>query len=420
MRIALYARVSTDEQALRGLSIEAQLAALREFAGEQSVGEYVDAGVSARITIKKRPELQRLLRDVEAGKIDLVAFVKLDRWTRNIREYYKAQDVLDAHGVAWKALREDYETQTAAGRLKVNIMLAVAQDEADRTSERVKAVFEEKRRKGLSVNGHMPLGLDFCAGHPTPNADAEKVKELFSRFIALRSLRACAAVSAEITGKRYTTTGLRQLLNNERYLAAGVVSPETWERTQAILSTHATRTVTPGRVYLFSGLLACPVCGGKMTARTYRPRGHEYVYYSCARASKQLTCTNHTCVREDLLEAYMLDHVLAAVKDHNLRITKGRKKPVDVDALQRKLDRLTDLYLDEGIEKDEFDRRAAPIRDAIKSASLTPQAVDAAEIRSALDTYEGLSKTAQRAFWGFLVRRIIPTGEGFEIALVLP
>lgn len=417
MRVALYARVSTEDQAIRGLSIEAQLAALRDFAGDQSAGEYVDAGVSGRVPIKKRPELQRLLRDVEQGKIDLVAFVKLDRWTRNIREYYKAQDVLDAHGVAWKALREDYETQSAAGRLKVNIMLAVAQDEADRTSERVKAVFEEKRRKGLTVSGHMPLGLDFNGGHPAPNTDAEKVKELFSRFVSLRSLRACAAASGEITGKRYTTTGLRQLLTNERCLAAGIITPETWTRTQAILSTHATRTVTPGRVYLFSGLLVCPVCGGKMTARTV---GGSYVYYSCSRGTKHGTCPNRSHIREDRIEQFLRSHVLAAVEGYNLRISKARKKPVDIEALQRKLDRLTDLYLDEGIEKDEFDRRAAPIREAMRAARLTPQAVDTAEIRSALDTYECLSKAAQRAFWSFLVRRIVPTGEGFEIGLFLP
>lgn len=79
MRIACYARVSTEEQALHGLSIEAQLNALREFANDQSVGEYVDAGISARSSIAKRPELQRLLRDVEAGKVDLVVFTKLDR-----------------------------------------------------------------------------------------------------------------------------------------------------------------------------------------------------------------------------------------------------------------------------------------------------------------------------------------------------
>ena len=195
MRIALYARVSTEEQSLRGLSIDAQLAALREWAGDQAVGEYVDPGVSARIPIKKRPHLQRLLRDVEDGKIDLIAFTKLDRWTRNIREYYKAQDILDAHNVAWRAIHEDYETQTAAGRLKVNIMLAVAQDEADRTSERVKAVFDEKRRKGLTVNGHMPVGLQYNDGIVTPGPDADRVRDMFDKYIASRSLRACAVAS---------------------------------------------------------------------------------------------------------------------------------------------------------------------------------------------------------------------------------
>lgn len=94
MRVALYARVSTEEQALHGLSIEAQKAALGEWAANHTIVDYyIDLGVSARKPILKRPELQRLLRDVEQDRIDLVVFTKLDRWTRNIREYYKAQDV---------------------------------------------------------------------------------------------------------------------------------------------------------------------------------------------------------------------------------------------------------------------------------------------------------------------------------------
>ena len=417
MRIACYARVSTEEQALHGLSIEAQLAALREFAGNQSVGEYVDAGVSGRVPIKKRPELQRLLRDVEAGKIDLVAFVKLDRWTRNIREYYKAQDVLDANGVAWKALREDYETQTAAGRLKVNIMLAVAQDEADRTSERVKAVFEEKRRKGLTVNGHMPIGLDFNDGHPIPNGDAEKVRTLFAEYIGGRGVNELATRSPDILGKVYSPRAIQQLLGNEKFMTAGVISPETFDAARVTMERRATRTIRTDRVYLFSGLLFCPVCGYRLTVRTRLYKGTPYIYYRCDQYSRVHRCSWGSSVREDELEAYLLHHIMPAVEGYNLRVTKARKKPVDVDALQRKLDRLTDLYIDEGIEKDEFDRRAAPIRDAIRAARLTPQAVDTAEIRSALDTYEGLSKAAQRAFWRFLVRRIVPAGEGYEIGL---
>ena len=417
MRIALYARVSTEEQALHGLSIEAQLAALRDFAKDQSVGEYVDAGISARVAIKKRPELQRLLRDVEAGRIDLVAFVKLDRWTRNIREYYKAQDVLDAHGVAWKALHEDYETQTAAGRLKVNIMLAVAQDEADRTSERVKAVFAEKRRKGLEVNGHMPPGLVYTDGVVTPGPDVERVRALFNRYITTRSTNQTARESAAILGRPYSARGVQQILENEKYLTSGAIPARTWETVQAIRKERETRFVRTDRVYLFSGLLVCPDCGRKLTVRTRVWKGKPYVYYRCDYAQRMGACSWKKSVRENVLEQYLRDNILSAVAGHNLRISKKQKKPVDAPALQKKLDRLTDLYVEGSIEKEDYDRRAEPLRDQLKAARLTPQAVDTAEIRSALDTYTILSKAAQKAFWGLLVRRITPTETGFDVAL---
>ena len=93
-RAALYIRVSTEEQAVHGLSIEAQreaLGAWAETAGVQVARHYIDAGISARKSAAKRPELQRLLADVEAGLIDLVVFTKLDRWFRNIAEYYKCE-----------------------------------------------------------------------------------------------------------------------------------------------------------------------------------------------------------------------------------------------------------------------------------------------------------------------------------------
>ena len=136
-RVFLYARVSTEEQAVHGLSIEAQTRALEEWAkanGHKVVGTYVDAGISARKPASKRPALQSLLSDIRSGKGDMVAFTKLDGWFRNLAEYYKVQEVLEQNRVDWKAIQEDYETATASGRLKVNIMLSVAQDEADRKS----------------------------------------------------------------------------------------------------------------------------------------------------------------------------------------------------------------------------------------------------------------------------------------------
>ena len=155
-RVFLYVRVSTEEQAVHGLSIDAQTAALTQWAkgnGHRIVGTYVDAGISARKPASRRPELQRLLADAQAGKGDLIAFTKLDRWFRNIAEYYKVQEILEKCNVDWQTIHEDYDTSTASGRLKINIMLSVAQDEADRTSERIKAVFASKRARNEPAEG---------------------------------------------------------------------------------------------------------------------------------------------------------------------------------------------------------------------------------------------------------------------------
>ena len=90
LRVGCYERVSTDEQALRGFSIEAQIDNLTEYCEENNlklVGHYTDAGKSGTLPPLKRPELQRLLEDVQAGKIDIILFTKLDRWFRSVKEY---------------------------------------------------------------------------------------------------------------------------------------------------------------------------------------------------------------------------------------------------------------------------------------------------------------------------------------------
>ena len=131
MRAALYIRVSSDEQARHGLSLQEQRDALTRYAQEHKMtvaGIYEDAGISARKPYKKRPALLRLLGDCKVGKVDTILFIKLDRWFRNVAGYYDVQTQLDQYGVTWQATEEDYETRTASGRLKVNIMLSVAQD----------------------------------------------------------------------------------------------------------------------------------------------------------------------------------------------------------------------------------------------------------------------------------------------------
>ena len=147
-RVALYARVSTDQQVRDGDSIQAQLSALREYAKKNNyevAGIYTDDGISGTL-LNERDELQRMLDDVRAGKIDLVAFTRLDRYFRNLKHYLNTQEVLDEYGVPWIAIWESYTTATAAGRLIINQMLSFAQFESENTSVRIRHVFDFKRQ----------------------------------------------------------------------------------------------------------------------------------------------------------------------------------------------------------------------------------------------------------------------------------
>ena len=214
MRVALYCRVSTEEQARSGLSLGDQRDKLEEYAKANRmsvVGIYEDAGISARKPYKKRPAILRLLEDVKEKKIDLILFTKLDRWFRNVGNYYAVQEVLDANGVSWQAILEDYETVTASGRLKVNIMLSVAQDEADRTSERIKFTFEQKRARGESTNGRCPLGYKIVNGRPEIDPEtSEAAVDMFRTFVATRSaLAATKHLQSERGISRDVKNGVR-------------------------------------------------------------------------------------------------------------------------------------------------------------------------------------------------------------------
>ena len=108
-RAALYIRVSTEEQAKKGYSIPAQREDLEEYAranGYAIAGVFIDEGKSARKKYTARPAFMQMLEGVKRGEIDVILFIKLDRWFRNIADYYEVQKILDAHNVAWKTTQE--------------------------------------------------------------------------------------------------------------------------------------------------------------------------------------------------------------------------------------------------------------------------------------------------------------------------
>lgn len=158
---AAYIRVSTEEQKLHGISIDAQIMKLNEYAEKNNlkiVEWYKDEGVSGRKPIRQRPELQRMLDDAQAGRFERIIFIKLDRFFRSVAEYHECMKKLGR--VTWTATEEKYDLSTANGRAFVNMKLTIAELEADQTGERIKIVNEYKAKNGQALTGSqsMPLG----------------------------------------------------------------------------------------------------------------------------------------------------------------------------------------------------------------------------------------------------------------------
>lgn len=435
MRAALYIRVSHEEQVVHGLSIEAQTSALHEWAkanNVQVVGQYVDAGLSARKPAAKRPELQRLLLDVEAKRIDVVVFTKLDRWFRNVAEYHKVQEVLEKHNVSWRTIHEDYETETSSGRLKVNIMLAVAQDEADRTSERIKAVFDRKKQKGEPCSGAVPIG--FVMENKRIVIDKEKapiVREIFSHYIATRSTYATQRYLSAKYGMKYHITTIRKILLNQRYIGIDngvdgacepIIDARTFAIAQEILSVRAQRIHSSAkpRIYLFSGIVTCGACGCSLTSVFCK--GHHY--YRCGRHIAVGDCDFNKYVREAAIEEYLIANILEECAVHNANITAAaRNRPhIDEVGIKRKMTKLKDLYLSDLIQKAEYERDYLTLRAVLDDAQAlsqpTPALIDIEAMRVMIKAYEGLNRMEKKEFWSrVLAGASVANGGGVSFTL---
>ncbi len=150
-KVGLYVRVSTQEQKLHGISIENQLDALQKYCKEKEyiiVATYNDAGISAHVSYKKRPALLQMIQDCQEQKIELLLFTRLDRFFRSVEDYYLVLSQMEK--VPWKAIWENYETETSDGQLRVNIMLSIAEAEAARTSEKIKSIMDYKGNAAIT------------------------------------------------------------------------------------------------------------------------------------------------------------------------------------------------------------------------------------------------------------------------------
>jgi site-specific DNA recombinase len=195
VRCAIYTRVSTEhglDQEFNSLDAQHEAAAAyiksQAHAGWTLIrSRYDDGGYSGGST--DRPDLQKLLDDIRARKIDVIVVYKVDRLTRSLADFAKLVELFDAHAVSFVSVTQQFNTTTSMGRLTLNVLLSFAQFEREVTSERIRDKIAASKRKGLWVGGTLPLGYEMRDGKiAVVEEEAELVRSIFRRYLELGSV----------------------------------------------------------------------------------------------------------------------------------------------------------------------------------------------------------------------------------------
>ena len=194
LRCAIYTRKSTEHGLeLEFNSLDAQREACEAYIKSQaSLGwkvlpqPYDDPAFSGGNL--ERPALKQLLKDIDAGKVDVVVVYKIDRLTRSLADFAKLVEAFDARSISFVAVTQQFNTTTSMGRLTLNVLLSFAQFERELSSERVRDKVAASRRKGKWTGGTVPLGYDAREKKLVINStEAETVRIIFRRYIELQS-----------------------------------------------------------------------------------------------------------------------------------------------------------------------------------------------------------------------------------------
>jgi site-specific DNA recombinase len=197
VRCAIYTRVSTDHGLDQEFnSLDAQYDAASAYIRSQThagwtliQSRYDDGGYSGGST--DRPDLQRLLDDIRARKLDVIVVYKVDRLTRSLADFAKLVELFDAHGVSFVSVTQQFNTTTSMGRLTLNVLLSFAQFEREVTSERIRDKIAASKRKGLWVGGPLPLGYHMKEDKIAIIEDeAERVRLIYRRYLELGGVNA--------------------------------------------------------------------------------------------------------------------------------------------------------------------------------------------------------------------------------------
>ncbi|MEQ9380130.1 MAG: recombinase family protein [Pirellulales bacterium] len=357
IRCAIYTRKSTEEGLEQEFnSLDAQRESGENYIKSQAnegweclADRYDDGGFSGGNM--DRPALQRLLADVEAGKVDSIVVYKVDRLSRSLLDFAKMVETFDKHQVSFVSVTQLINTSTSMGRLMLNVLLSFAQFEREIISERTRDKIAAARRRGKWSGGMPLLGYDVDprGSKLIVNEDeAARVGTIFELYLEHQSListvqeldkrgwlnkRWTTRKGHERGGKSFTKTSLHKLLTNVTYAGklkykdevhegehAAIVDGEIWQRVQLLLVRNGRTGGAAVRNKfgaLLKGILHCVPCGCAMSPTHSTKNGKKrYRYYVCTSAQKRGW---HSCPSKSIpageIERFVVDQIKCIGRD---------------------------------------------------------------------------------------------------------
>jgi DNA invertase Pin-like site-specific DNA recombinase len=441
IRIAKYARCSSDEQKKNGYTIGDQLDLIDEFSSEYelvSVGEYIDEGISATLEISKRKALAQLIADAKAGKFDIVVFKCIDRFFRNVGEYYECQKQLRAAGVTWISIEEsDLDPDDDDAAFKINIYLTMAEYEAKKTSKRIRFNNKMRIKNKQVVTGSNNFHFAWKVTGEKRNrylvkdeANEEMTLDILEFFETHQSKKATLGYINIKYGRKMTMATLTNfltdtLLYGEYKGVPGYVEPyitkERFDRIQDIMKRNARASSGTGQnhTFLFSGLIKCPCCGRNLSGNFVRTNGGKYstFTYRCNAARTQKICSFTLSVSEKKIEKQLLANLEQYITNEIVRVeTVEENQPKNNNAIKAgkikvEMDRLNMMFRKGRIEEEEYDTEYYKLEKQLKALDTTeqPPKRDLDAIKGILETdyrgiYGKLTKENKKAFWRSFIR----------------
>lgn len=385
--VAIYARVSSQDQVDEGYSIEEQqrrLKALAEARDWTVYKTYVDPGFSGSNI--DRPAIQALITDAKNHKFDMVMIYKLDRLSRSQKDtMYILEDVLLPNNVDLLSISESFDTSTPFGRAMIGILSVFAQLERENIRERTTMGRRARISKGYNHSSSPALGYTFKEG--TNNLiknpyEALIVKDIFDWFVNGESIKGISVKIGDKYGnniRQWRNTLVRRILRNPVYIGKVCIGEEMFDgihepiiddqvfyKAQELLKrnkeldrrTYAFSTATGVADHLLTNILYCGDCGARMSYNKVSKNISRYLCYSISKRNKSMikseNCSNrlYPFTAEQLEQIiigeisklamdpdYIAETIKASTPEDTTAPIQGR-----IDDVNKQISKLLDLY----------------------------------------------------------------------------